>query len=72
MAKNTNIVREAKNGRFTPSKVGASKAAKFALVEGVSLSAKSRSASALTQSKGLTGDAYRDAITSQFKAKHTK
>ncbi|GEM_PF-995923 len=72
MAKCSNIARESKSGRFIPSKIGASKATKFALVEGVRLNEKSLAASALTLSSGMKGDAYREAITGQFLAKRAK
>lgn len=72
MSKNSQIAREPKSGRFVPAKVGASKAAKFALVEGVRLNEKSLAASALTQSLGKKGDAYREAITGQFRDKRAK
>ena len=57
----------------TASKVlGEPKARKFAMVEGLSLSERSLAASALTQGRGLTGDAYREAITGMFRDKRGK
>jgi hypothetical protein len=55
------------SGQFAPAKIGASKAAKFALVEGVALNAKSKAASAPAQWSGLKGDDYREAISEQFR-----
>lgn len=66
MAKNTTVARSISSGKFVPRAVGAAKAAKFALVEGVKLNAKSKAASALAQSRGLKGDDYRASVAGQI------
>lgn len=72
MAKSTTIARSISSGRYAPRAVGQAKATKFALVEGLSLEAKSLAASALAQSEGLKGDAYRASLAAQVLSQRKK
>ena len=72
MARNTNVARGVGGGTFAPKKLGATKAAKFALVEGLELDEKSKAASSLAKSRGLTGDAYRASVAGQFLSQRKK
>lgn len=72
MTKNPTAVRKVMSGKFAPATVGASKAAKFASVEGIALSAKSKAASMLAQSRGLKGDDYRASVAAQVLSQRKK
>jgi hypothetical protein len=72
MAKNSENSRKTGDRGVASKVLGASKARKFGLVEGVKLNARSKAASALTQSRGLKGDAYREEITGIFRDKRSK
>ncbi|WP_206599565.1 hypothetical protein [Pseudovibrio sp. W64] len=69
MKKSSNIKRSAESGRFAVAPLGKSKASKFAQVEGMTLTARSRSTITLHESKGLKGDALRSAISGSFTKK---
>lgn len=72
MVGKTKVARFSRNGIFAPGKVGAGKASKFALVEGLSLDAKSKAASVLAHSNGLKGDAYRASVAGHLLSKRNK
>ncbi len=72
MAKNTPVARKVQTGTFAPSALGSGKARKFALIEGLELDAKSKAASALAQSRGLKGDAFRASVAGQLLNKPNK
>lgn len=69
MSKNLVTSRSASNGRFAPKPLGRSKAAKFAQVEGMSLTDKSEKTLAQLKARGLKGDALRAAIAGTFQNK---
>jgi hypothetical protein len=69
MKNNTGIKRSAKSGRFVTKPLGVSKASKFALVEGMTLSKKNLKAFAECEAIGLKGDALRSAISGSFQKK---
>jgi hypothetical protein len=70
MTNSQNIQRSAKTGQFTKVKaLGRSKAAKFAQVEGMSLSQTSVTAIHRFEARGLKGDALRSAIAGSFQKK---
>ncbi len=69
MSEKTSIARSGRSGRFTMEPLGKSKAAKFAAVEGLSLTPASEKTSTSLEACGLKGDAYRSAVAGAFKAK---
>ncbi len=72
MAKNITTARTISSGKFAPRAVGAAKANKFALVEGVELNAKSKAVSTLAKSRGLKGDDYRASVAGQVLSQRKK
>lgn len=69
MPRNLSISRSASTGRFTPKPLGKAKAAKFAQVEGMALTEKSKQTLVRLEASGLKGDALRAAITGTFQKK---
>ncbi|MBX5161503.1 MULTISPECIES: hypothetical protein [unclassified Rhizobium] len=67
MTKETKSGRPAESGRFVTRPIGEKKAAKFAEVEGLKLSAGSKALSQKLTSGDLKGDAYRREIVKAFK-----
>jgi len=67
MSKSQKIRRSAATGRITTAPIGKSKATKFLLVEGMTLSRKSSDTLSDLKSKGLKGDALRTAISGSLK-----
>ena len=65
----TTTKRSAATGRFVTNSIGASKAAKFGAVEGLSLNGSSRAVLKSMTSKRIMGDAFRSAVTGQYKTK---
>ncbi|CUH52695.1 hypothetical protein SAMN04488037_11927 [Shimia marina] len=71
MRKSATITRSSSTGRFVSKTVGKGKAAKFALVEGMSLNERSATLMARMERRGLKGDAMRSAIAGSFTAKRS-
>lgn len=65
----TTTKRSAASGRFVTKSIGASKAAKFGAVEGLSLNGKSRAVVKSMTAKRIKGEAFRSAVTGQYKTK---
>lgn len=72
MKKSTALRRSATTGRFVTRPLGKSKAAKFAKVEGVTISPKSAKMLEIYTDRGLKGDALRSVITGRFVTKKSK
>ncbi|WP_343080221.1 hypothetical protein [Ostreiculturibacter nitratireducens] len=71
MTKTIATSRSTTTGRFSPKPLGKSKAAKFAQVEGITLTAKSKKTLVRLEASGLKGDALRAAITGTFEKKRS-
>lgn len=69
MKNNIAIKRSAKSGCFVTKPLGVSKASKFALIEGMTLSKENSKAFTEFESNGLKGDALRSAISGTFQKK---
>lgn len=69
MKKQPAIKRYAATGRFVSKPLGKSKASKFSLVEGISLSKSSEMAIMKFEARGLKGDVLRSAISGSFQKK---
>lgn len=67
MAKDDKTSRSAVTGHVVTRPIGAQKAAKFSEVEGLKMSAASKTLSQTLTSSGLKGDAYRSEIVKAFK-----
>lgn len=66
MGKRNTISRSATSGKFITGALGKSKATKFSLVEGISLNQRSNKVLKSHTSKGLKGNALRQAINKSF------
>jgi hypothetical protein len=69
MAKPVKIRRDAATGKFLAGPLGRSKASKFSLVEGVTLSDDAARIMRQHQASGKNGSALRSAITGSFRNK---
>lgn len=72
MDKGSAVKRSGTTGRFMTKVLGKAKAEKFAKVEGVVTSHKSKELLESHVGRGLKGDALRAAIASSFATKHMK
>ncbi|WP_047454178.1 hypothetical protein [Rhizobium rhizogenes] len=67
MTKDKKPSRSAPRDKVVTSPIGGRKAAKFALVEGLTMNADSKSLARKLTASGLKGDAYRSEIIKAFK-----
>lgn len=67
MRKEPKTGRSSDTGKFVTHPIGDKKAAKFAEVEGLKMSASSKALSSELTSRGLKGDAYRSEVIKAFK-----
>ncbi|SDK33834.1 hypothetical protein SAMN05428983_4643 [Agrobacterium fabrum] len=67
MTKDTKSSRSAPRDKVVISPIGGRKAAKFALVEGLTMNADSKALARKLAASGLKGDAYRSEIIKAFK-----
>ncbi len=67
MTKATKAGRSAATEKIVTQPIGGKKAAKFAQVEGLTMSARSKAFSEKLRAAGLKGDAYRAEIVKAFK-----
>lgn len=67
MTKAMKTGRSATTGKIVTQPIGSKKAAKFAQVEGLTMSATSQALSEKLRASGLKGDVYRQEILKAFK-----
>jgi hypothetical protein len=67
MTKETKTGRSAAKDKFVTRPIGGRKAAKFALVEGLTMNAESKELARKLSANGLKGDTYRSEIIKAFK-----
>lgn len=67
MKKDMKTARSTETGKILTQPIGGKKAAKFAQVEGLKMSAASKMLSQTLTASGLKGDAYRSEIVKAFK-----
>lgn len=67
MTNRTQKAHAAPTAKLATRPIGSAKAAKFSSVEGLVMNAESLALSRRMEADGLTGDAYRAAITKAFK-----